>query len=100
VRHQRASHVLFGLASNYRRAAELAKYEVYWGDAGLLNAELDKYLAVTKEDVSRVVAKYLVPEHRSRVEVKPAAAPDTDAKQGPADKADKKAGTPGKGKKS
>jgi predicted Zn-dependent peptidase len=103
VRHQRASRFLFGLASNYRRAAELAKYEVYWGDAGLLNAELDKYLAVTKEDVSRVVAKYLVPEHRSRVEVKPAAAPDADAadaKKPPADKADKKAGTPGKGKKS
>ena len=71
VRNERESRFLFGLASNYQRAAELARYEVYWGDAGLLNSELDRYLAVTKEDVSRVVAKYLVPNRRSRVEVKP-----------------------------
>jgi predicted Zn-dependent peptidase len=74
VRHQLTSRFLFGLASNYARAAQLATYELYWGDAGLLNGELDRYLAVTKEDVSRVVAKYLVPDHRSRVEVKPGGA--------------------------
>ncbi len=71
VRNGRASQFLFGLASNYARAAQLATYELYWGDAGLLNSELDRYLAVTKEDVSRVVAKYLLPSRRSRVEVKP-----------------------------
>jgi predicted Zn-dependent peptidase len=72
VRHQLASGFLYGLASNNARATELARYELYYGDASLLNAELDKYLAVTKDDVTRVVAKYLVPTHRSRVEVKPA----------------------------
>jgi zinc protease len=71
VRNGRAAHFLFGLESNYARAAQLATWETYWGDAGLLNTELDRYLAVTKEDVSRVVAKYLVPHRRSRVEVKP-----------------------------
>ncbi len=70
VRNGLASRFLFGLASNYARAAQLATFETYWGDAGLLNTELDRYLAVTKEDVSRVVAKYLVAS-RSRVEVKP-----------------------------
>ena len=74
VRHQLASRFLLGLASNYARAAQLATFEMYWGDAGLLNEELDRYLAVTKEDISRVVAQYLVPNHRSRVEVKPAQA--------------------------
>jgi predicted Zn-dependent peptidase len=71
VRSGLASHFLFGLESNYARAAELATFETYWGDAALLNTELDRYLAVTKEDVSRVVAKYLVPSRRSRVEVEP-----------------------------
>jgi zinc protease len=79
VRNRSASQFLFGLASNAARAAQLAKFEIYWGDAALLNKELAQYLAVTKEDVSRVVAKYLVPNHRSRVEVKPAAAPATQA---------------------
>ncbi|HEY2513662.1 MAG TPA: pitrilysin family protein [Polyangiaceae bacterium] len=77
VRHQRASSFLFGLASNYARAEQLATFEMLWGDAALLNGELDQYLAVTKEDVSRVVAKYLVPNHTSRVEVKPAASDET-----------------------
>jgi zinc protease len=81
VRHQLTSHFLFGLASNYSRAAQLAKYELFWGDAGLLNGELDRYLAVTKEDVSRVVAKYLVPNRRTRIEVKPGqASPEANAK--------------------
>jgi zinc protease len=71
VRNGRASSFLFGLSSNNARAAQLARFEVYWGDAALLNTELDRYLAVTKEDVSRVIAKYLVPSHRCRVEVKP-----------------------------
>ena len=71
VRNGRASHFLFNLASNQARAAELATFETYWGDAALLNTELDRYLAVTKEDVARVVATYLVTSHRSRVEVKP-----------------------------
>ena len=44
---------------------------VYRGDAGLLNGELDKYLAVTKDDIKRVVGKYLVPNRRNVVEVKP-----------------------------
>jgi zinc protease len=70
-RNRRTSAFLFGLGSNYARATALAKFELYWGDAGLVNTELDRYLAVTKEDVSSAVAKYLVPAHRSRIEVKP-----------------------------
>ena len=71
IRNARAAHFLSGLESNYARAAQLATFETYWGDAGLLNTELERYLSVTKEDVSRVVAQYLVLTHRSRVEVKP-----------------------------
>jgi zinc protease len=66
----RARH-LFGLQSNLARAAYLADMELHRGDASLVNAELDTYNAVTKEDIKRVVAKYLTSARRSTVEVKP-----------------------------
>ena len=69
----RAKFVL-GLQTNIARAQRLAEFELYWGDANLVNQELAYYTQVTAADVKRVVAKYLVPERRSRVEVKPAAA--------------------------
>lgn len=69
------SKLLLGLQSNFSRAQKLAEMELYRGDAGLLNAELDKYLAVTKDDIKRVVGKYLTPARRSLVEVKPGQRP-------------------------
>jgi len=62
---------LLGLQSNFARAQKLAEMELYRGDAALLNAELDRYLAVTKDDIKRVVARYLGTSRRSLVEVRP-----------------------------
>jgi predicted Zn-dependent peptidase len=62
---------LLGLQSNFARAQKLAELELYRGDATLLNSELDRYLAVTKDDIKRVVRKYLTANRRSIVEVKP-----------------------------
>jgi len=45
-------------------AENLANYKMYFGDANLINTELEKYLAVTKEDIKRVAKKYFVPENR------------------------------------
>jgi predicted Zn-dependent peptidase len=39
-------------------AESLANYKMYFGDANLINTELDKYLAVTKEDIKRVANEY------------------------------------------
>ena len=39
-------------------AESLANYHVYYGDANLINTELDRYLAVTKEDIQQVAKKY------------------------------------------
>ncbi|MFO0756760.1 MAG: pitrilysin family protein [Byssovorax sp.] len=91
VRSQVKSGLLLQLQSNLSRARRLGEYEVYFGDARQLNAELPRYLAVTKEDIKRVTAQYLSPTRRTIVETLPAKheqADDADKK--PADKAEKK----------
>jgi predicted Zn-dependent peptidase len=45
-------------------AESLANYYVYFGDANLINTELERYMAVTKEDIKRVANKYLNPNQR------------------------------------
>src|SRR5262249_40424600 len=62
---------LLGLQSNFQRARTLAELELFAGDAGLINSELSRYLAVTRADIQKAVAKHLTPARRSRVEVKP-----------------------------
>lgn len=39
-------------------AESLANYEMYYGDANLINAELARYRKVTREDLRRVAKKY------------------------------------------
>jgi zinc protease len=39
-------------------AESLANYKMYYGDANLINTELDRYLAVTKEDIMNAAKKY------------------------------------------
>lgn len=45
-------------------AESLADYHVYFGDANLINSEIDRYMSVTKEDIMRVAKKYLVADNR------------------------------------
>lgn len=49
------------ISSNSRIAGiaeSLANYKMYFGDTNLINTELDRYLAVTKEDIQRVAKQY------------------------------------------
>lgn len=49
------------ISSNSRIAGiaeSLANYKMYFGDTNLINNELDRYLAVTKEDIQRVAKEY------------------------------------------
>lgn len=39
-------------------ARNLANYEMYYGDANLINTELERYRKVTREDLRRVAAQY------------------------------------------
>lgn len=45
-------------------AESLANYHVYFGDADLINTEIEKYMAVTREDIKRVANKYLQNDKR------------------------------------
>jgi predicted Zn-dependent peptidase len=45
-------------------AESLSDYHMYFGDANLINTEIDRYLAVTKDDIVRVARQYLTRENR------------------------------------
>ncbi len=45
-------------------AESLADYEAYFGDANLINTEINKYRQVTREDLREVAQKYLQPGQR------------------------------------
>ncbi len=45
-------------------AESLANYKMYYGDANLINTELDRYLAVTKEDIRNAAVKYYTKTNR------------------------------------
>lgn len=45
-------------------AESLANYHVYFGDANLINTEIERFNKVSREDLRRVANKYLNPESR------------------------------------
>ena len=45
-------------------AESLANYEVYFGDANLINTELERFKKVTREDLLNVAKKYLTKDNR------------------------------------
>lgn len=53
-----ANSTVRGLAEN------LANYAVYFGDANLVNTEIDRYMKVTREDIKDVANKYLNDNNR------------------------------------
>jgi predicted Zn-dependent peptidase len=77
--------LVFELQTNLSRAMHLAEFEMYFGDANLLNQEAARYLAVTLDDVKRVAKQYFAPTNRTVLDVLPAkavnAAEPTAAKQ-------------------
>lgn len=45
-------------------AESLADYSVYYGDANLINTEIDRYMKVTREDIQRVAIEYFRIDNR------------------------------------
>jgi len=82
AKQQLQSFFLFGLEGNMSRATQLANYELFWGDAKLLGAELESYFAVTPEQIQSAIKKYLSPEKTSTVVVRPAASSAVSGQKG------------------
>jgi zinc protease len=76
---------VYELEANLSRAMHLAEFEMYFGDANLLNSEAERYLAVTNEDIKRVARQYFVPTNRTVLDVIPAKAANA-SNDGPAAK--------------
>ncbi|MDZ7607671.1 MAG: pitrilysin family protein [Cyclobacteriaceae bacterium] len=64
VRNQIENDFVTGNSTVVGIAESLADYSVYFGDANLINTELERYTKVTREDLMSVAKKYLNKENR------------------------------------
>lgn len=64
IRNQVESNEISGYGTMSGIAESLANYEMYQGDANLINTEVTKYMAVTREDIRRVAKKYYSKDNR------------------------------------
>jgi zinc protease len=64
VRNQIENDFVTGNSTVVGIAESLADYHVYFGDANLINTELERYNKVTREDLMNVAKKYLNNENR------------------------------------
>ncbi|MBN1638649.1 MAG: insulinase family protein [Ignavibacteriales bacterium] len=64
IRNQIESQFISGYSSMAGIASSLANYHVFYGDANLINTEIERYMKVTREDLKRVANKYLVKNNR------------------------------------
>lgn len=74
AKNRMRSTFVFGLETNLARATHLAEFETFFGDATLLNGELARYSAVTRDDIKRVAGQYFTPTNRTVLDVIPAKA--------------------------
>lgn len=71
ARNRVRSFYVFSLQTGNDRVQNLAEFEMIYGDAGLLNTEIGRYLEVTAGQVRDVSRRYLTPENRSHLVVMP-----------------------------
>jgi zinc protease len=64
VKNQVETQFVSGNATMAGIAESLANYEVYFGDANLVNTELERFKKVTREDILNVAKKYLTDNNR------------------------------------
>jgi predicted Zn-dependent peptidase len=72
LRNNLLNDVTRGRQSSLLRAQRLAEYALYDGDPHLFNTELERYLSVTPEEIRNAVARYLLTDNHSLIEVVPA----------------------------
>jgi zinc protease len=65
IRNQKEKEFIEKLRTVQGKALELANYHLFFGDCGLINSEINKFMAVTKEDIRRVAKQYLTRTNRT-----------------------------------
>jgi zinc protease len=86
ARNQQEAEFATSFGSMHARAKNLARYRVFFGDAHLINTELDRYLKVKRADLQRVAKEYL---RDDRTQVLRYPVPTAPAAAGPAGDATK-----------
>jgi predicted Zn-dependent peptidase len=79
ARNQQEAEFASAFGTMNSRAKNLARYHVFYGDANLINTELDRYLAVKREDLQRVARQYLTAEGLNLLRYPVPEAPDKSA---------------------
>ncbi|MTB49962.1 pitrilysin family protein [Lewinella sp. W8] len=64
LRNQIEANAISGYGTMSGIAEGLANYEMYQGDANLINTETERYMRVTREDIRRVAKKYYTKDNR------------------------------------
>ena len=70
--------------STLYRAQRLAEFTLYDGDSDIVNTELERYLAVTTDEIKSAISRYLLTDNHSVMEVVPAHIADAEEKPAPA----------------
>ena len=65
IRNQEETGFIEKNSTMQGKATELANYYLFFGDANLINSEIQKFMAVTKEDIQRVAKQYLTENNRT-----------------------------------
>ncbi|MFA6233333.1 MAG: pitrilysin family protein [Bacteroidota bacterium] len=67
VRNAKETEFTSSFLSLDGKLRNLAQYSLYYNNTNLVNKELEKYMAVTRDDIKRVANKYLLPERKNVV---------------------------------
>ena len=65
IRNQEETSFIEKNSTEQGKATELGNYYVFFGDANLINSEIDKFTSVTKDDLRRVARQYLTEKNRT-----------------------------------
>jgi predicted Zn-dependent peptidase len=72
LRNQLINDEVRGRQSSLYRAQQLAEYAMYDGDPNLINADLDRLLEITPQQIKLAVDRYLNTENRAELDIVPA----------------------------
>ena len=71
LRNQLVTDEARGRQSSLSRAQAIAEYTLYDGDSSLVNTEIDRLIAITPEQISQAVSRFLDTDERALLDIVP-----------------------------